>query len=224
MSEQPENPVTLEGICQAALDGRGPAYEKAEHDLLVCGPQCLDLLRKMAAQSPDPVARIMPDVLEPWLPAAAHEFPSALAYMDGMRRMAEGTPRGKPSPGSVAKDIAHLYGIGLGPILTLRAAKLEQEPLWRQLTALLYLRFNPAPMALPILARLTSVLEPGSAMDTVLSMFDAWPVAEVHAAMAAEARYWRGVAIMLYNPPMPPPGWKPPEGGEEQPPPPPPEE
>ena len=198
MSEQPENPVTLEGICQAALGARGPAYEKAEHDLLVCGPQSLGTLRDMAARSPDPMARIMPDVLAPWLPAEAHEFPSALAYMDGMRRMADGTPRGMPSPGTVAKDIAHLYGTRLGSILALRAAKLEEEPVWRLLTALLYLRLNPDPMALPILARLAGILEPGQPLDMVLSMFDAWPAAEVNAAMAAEARYWRGVASMLY--------------------------
>jgi len=223
MSEQDE-PVTLEGICQAALETRGPDYEKAEQALLVCGPQSLDMLRKTAAQSPDPLARIMPDILAPWLPAEAHEFPSALAYMDGMRRLAEGTPRGIPSPGTVAKDIAHLYGTGLGSILTLRAAKLEQEPVWRLQTALLYLRLNPDPRALPMLARLAGVLEPGQPLDMVLSMFDAWPPIEVHAAMAAEIRYWRGVAAMLYNPPMPPPGWRPPEGSEEQPPPPPPEE
>lgn len=210
MSEFEDAP-TLEMRCRAALSTRGPGYEAAENDLMICGPGCLEVLTAEAAKFQDPLARIYPQIVAPWLPAERHEYRSALAYMTGMAEGTEENVGGVPRPGSLATDIAHLYGRDLAGILLMRAARLEHEPPWRVLTALIYARLNPAPGIMPMLARLATVLADDKPREMALAMFDAWPATDCAATWREESFYWRGVAEMNFFPPTPPPGWRPPD-------------
>ncbi|MCR9219726.1 MAG: hypothetical protein NXI21_05815 [Alphaproteobacteria bacterium] len=203
-----EDPVdalaTLEGVCDAALITSGAGYPAAEERLFACGPQCLETLQKMAAASPDPIAPLYAEEAALWLPRERHEMRSALAYMRGMAVGADETPRGAPSPTSLARDIAHLYGEDLGTVLVLRAAKVEREPDWRVLTSLVLLHEHHAPRALPALIRLITVLEPGRPLQAAMGMLDAWSPAAVHDAFRREAAYWRAAAFFAVRPPKPP--------------------
>jgi HEAT repeat protein len=134
-----------------ALVTEDEAYLMAERELRE-SPERAEMATE-ALEHPDPVARLMADVVLEWAEAEDHPFSAALRDLDDAEQRFAGTVVHTPPVRAMVGDLSDRYGGRLAELLALRLVKQPEQASWRVLVTLGYLDRHKTPAVTEALIR-----------------------------------------------------------------------
>jgi hypothetical protein len=143
--------MTGDPLFRRALVTEDDAYLMAERALLEA-PEPVDALTE-PLEYPDPLARLIADVVYEWRETEDHPFSGALRDLDDAERRFASTVAGAPPVRAVIEQLSARYGGRLAELLALRLVKQPEQASWRVLTTLGYLDRHKSPATTEALIR-----------------------------------------------------------------------
>jgi hypothetical protein len=126
-----------------ALESSGQPYLNFELDLrreAQVDPSRADVLRKYAASYPDPIARLLAQVVLDWVGPKESDLKAALAYLDYAPVKLKPTAKGFPSPMGVESYLTLHFGDRVAELLALRLVKEAGWRHWKVVAIIFYLK------------------------------------------------------------------------------------
>lgn len=127
-----------------AVLSNGQDYVRAEKTLRDGGDSAKATLQKNLV-NPDPIARLIAQVLLEWMGGAKPEDQKALDYLDGLPKRLASTPLTMPPPDGVAAELKNRFGGSVADLLAMRLVKGTDWPRWRSLAVIQYLQNEDLP-------------------------------------------------------------------------------
>jgi len=175
----------MDPLFERAVVSSGAEYLQAEEALRNRGPGAEAVLRDNL-QNPDPVARLIADVLLGWNGARAAEYEEVLTFLDDIPGKVSQTPIKVASPTGVAGTLTHNYGGRVASLLMLRLLKSPDWPRWRALAVLFYLEEQKLPALTAALIRFVVEIDNPDWSQTALQVLRATDDPGLRAKIAAE--------------------------------------
>jgi hypothetical protein len=135
-----------------ALGSAGPAYLRAERELLARGTAAAEAFRA-GRRYPDPVGRLLAEVLLGWSEGQAPEYQQALDYLEALAKFTRTSVMRVPPISGVAAELTRRFGDRAVDLLLLRLLKEGGLPDWRVVSTLLYVKEHASPRATEALVR-----------------------------------------------------------------------
>lgn len=117
----------------------GQDYVRAEKTLRDGGAGARATLQKNL-MNPEPIARLIAQVLLEWMEGTKPEDQKALDYLDGLPKRLARTPVTMPPPSGVAVELKNRFGGRVAELLAMRLVKGTDWPRWRAEAVVLYLQ------------------------------------------------------------------------------------
>jgi hypothetical protein len=175
----------MDPLFEKAVVSSGAEYLQAEEALRHRGPGAEAVLRDNL-QNPDPVARLIADVVLGWSGARASEYEDVLAFLDAIPGRLSRTPISVPSPTGVAGTLTQNYGDRVAGLLMLRLLKRPDWPRWRALAVLFYLEEQKLPALTAALIRFVVEIDNPEWSEAALQVLRATDDPGLRAKIAAE--------------------------------------
>jgi hypothetical protein len=147
-----EAQVNMENLFDKAAGSHGPEYLRLEMELRQQGPAAEAVLRDNLRR-PDPIDRLLAQVLLNWTGAQGADYQAALDYLDYLPARLARTPITSPSPTGIATYLRLHFESRVADLLALRLVKGSDWPRWRVLGVLFYLEERKLPATTEALIR-----------------------------------------------------------------------
>ena len=168
-----------------AVLSHGQDYVRAEKTLRDGGGSAKATLQKNLV-NPDPLARLIAQVLLEWMEGTKPEDQKALDYLDGLPKRLASTPLTMPPPDGVAAELKNRFGGRVAEFLAVRLVKGTDWPRWRSLAVILYLQSQYLPSTTAPLIRFASDTKDDSLRNAAVEVIKNAHDPELGAKITAE--------------------------------------